>query len=265
MSSDKNCIFLHHLSTGDNFTVFPAICELYTKYKSFHIFVLNRNKLTIKQLFEPFNNIVLHELEENYNSCHATQTHIKELQKSLDNCEIIVAGFYRQYPFKTAKLPFYREFYFMIDLNYDNIRNKYKKINRNLEQERKFYNKVISRYGENYIFTHDHRHVKYRHYDPRANINISSKSNLPIFHVNINIYNPENKYYNLWSEDLISNNIMDYGILLENAKEIYIVDSSFSCLCCYLDLSKVEKKVIKNTSGIDIRDYDQSYKEWIII
>ena len=52
-------------------------------------------------------------------------------------------------------------------------------------------------------------------------------------------------------------------MIIENATEIHITDSAFSCLCPYLDLSKVIKKVIY--TGYDCVNYHNSFKDWIII
>ena len=42
----------------------------------------------------------------------------------------------------------------------------------------------------------------------------------------------------------ISNVILDYGYIMENAEEIHILDSAFYCLSNYLDLSNVKKKIV---------------------
>ena len=52
-------------------------------------------------------------------------------------------------------------------------------------------------------------------------------------------------------------------MIIENATEIHITDSAFSCLCPYLDLSKVEKKCIY--TKYDYVNYHNSFKDWIIL
>ena len=63
----KNCIFLFHLNTGDNFTMYGAVRHLQQIYENVLIFCLYRNRHTIKQLYEKFNNIHIHVIQnKNY-------------------------------------------------------------------------------------------------------------------------------------------------------------------------------------------------------
>jgi hypothetical protein len=265
----RNCIFLSHISTGDNFTVYPIICEIHQKYENFHIFTLYRNRKFIKQLFENHDNIIIHELDENHNFYHPPENQVLDLIKKIPNCDLIVTGFYNYLGFPQRKhniLPFYREFYDMVNLDYDKLKNEHRKINRNFMKELELYNRLIERYGKDYIFVHDHRHIDYKHYGARPDVKVRSELDIPIFHPNINFYikDRENKYYKNWDKNLISDNIMDYGMIIENAKEIYITDSSFCCLCTHLNLKNVSKKEIFVPSGINIRDYDQTFNDWLI-
>ena len=132
-----------------------------------------------------------------------------------------------------------------------------------------FLDKIISIYGEKYIFIHDHRHIKYDQYtNYRPDVtNLINDNKFPVFHPNFNYYSfdKKHKYYNLWSKELIRYNLLDYGLILENAEEISIIDSSFSNLCPYLDLSKVKYKQLK--TYIDYLDYHPmgDYDTWKII
>lgn len=65
---------------------------------------------------------------------------------------------------------------------------------------------------------------------------------IPILDINKNHYEPGHKFYEV--AQLVVNQPMPYyKQLIENAKEIYCIESSFYCLASHLDLSKVEKKV----------------------
>jgi hypothetical protein len=263
MSSD--CIFLSHISTGDNFTVYPIVCQLSEQYKTVHIFTLFRNRFTMKQMYENFSNILIHECSKEYNYCLAKKTDVFDLiQKLGSSVKVIVAGFYDflGYNQKHHHMPFYREFYLQVEMNYDELRKKHNKIYRNLERETEFYEMVVKKYGTSYIFVHDHRHIDYNHYSPRKNVTVSTDLDIPIFHPNINYYSNDknHKYYNLWSVDLIRENIFDYGMVIEKASEIYITDSSFCCLCCYLSIPEYTPKTIYVPSGVDIKDYYDIYK-----
>jgi hypothetical protein len=68
----------------------------------------------------------------------------------------------------------------------------------------------------------------------------------------------------LWDKDLITNNILDFCMILEKATQINIIDSSFVHLCTYLDLSKVkEKKIVKPNWRATMVDLDNSFSTWI--
>lgn len=111
-------------------------------------------------------------------------------------------------------IPFWEMFYIDLGLDY-NIRWKYT-INRDIVREKIFYDKVIK--NKKYIFFHDNERGQIK--KPTGNV-----------------FNPN-------KNDIISNVIMDYGYIIENADEIHILDSAFYCLCNYLDLTKVNQKIV---------------------
>ena len=255
----ENCICLIHLSTGDNFTMYAMIIHYSFIYKNVHIFCLHRNINTITQMYKKYNNIFIHLIEDkDYNGCMVYQNDIDKLKTKLTNFDIISTGMHNN-NFDYSQT-FWRCFYKQANLDYE-IRYKYRDIYRNYEKEGEFYNKIINKYGNKYIFVNDHRHVSYKHIGPRPDIKINNE--FPILHSNINYYNENEKYFNLWEIDFVKNNLFDYCMIIENATEIHITDSAFSCLCPYLDLSKVIKKVIY--TGYDCVNYHNSFKDWIII
>lgn len=156
-------------------------------------------------------------------------------------------------------------FYKQCGLDY-NIRyeKKYRIINRNYERETILYKKVVEKYGDKYIFVHDHRILDTLFRSNRPNV-IVPKIDIPIFHPNCNYYeavDKNNKYIDLWY-NFISDNLLDYCMIIEKAYAIHISDSSFSCICPYLNLSYIKNKTIY--SNLDVIDYDNSFTEWNII
>ena len=73
---------------------------------------------------------------------------------------------------------------------------------RNYVDEKKLFKKLVGK-NKNYIFIHD---------DPKRNINIDTAKIQNNFHI---IKNNE------------KNLIFDYGLIIENAKEIHLIESSF--------------------------------------
>jgi hypothetical protein len=260
---EKNCIIIFHLSTGDNFTCYAFILSMYDKYENIHIFSLYRNKEFIKQLYENHPKIIIHVLDQNYNSHIVPLINIHKLQQSLDTSYIIETGTIYKSWNDINEQHFWRKFYIQANVDY-NSRYFYNNINRNIKIENDNYNNLISIYGNKYIFVHDHRNIFYDHYNKRRNVLI--KSELPIFHPNINYYesiDDNNNNYNLWNKNLYKTNLLDYCKIIENAEEIHISDSAFSCLCPYLNLSKVNNKCIY--TNFNIINYHESFKNWKII
>jgi hypothetical protein len=257
----ENCILLFHLSTGDNFTMYAMVLHYSFIYKNVHIFCLHRNSKTIKQMYNKYNNIIIHVIQdEKYNGCIVPKNNICEIKNKLINADIISTGMNNDNWNLNPSSNFWRYFYKQGNLDYE-IRYKYMDIYRNYEKEKELYNKLVNKYGDKYIFINDHRHVSYNHNYKRPNVKINHE--LPIFHANINYYNENEKKFDLWEIDFLKNNLFDYCMIIENATEIHITDSSFSCLCPYLNLSKVIKKCIY--SGHDYVNYHDSFKDWTIL
>ena len=63
-----------------------------------------------------------------------------------------------------------------------------------------------------------------------------------ILDINQDNYEVNHKYHNI-AGLVVNQPMLFYKDLIENAKEIHCIESSFYCFCSHLDLSKVEKKV----------------------
>lgn len=251
----KECFMLFHLNTGDNFIVYGMVRYFATVYDVVHIFCLPRNIETVTQMYEPYSNIKIHQTVE-FTHCNVPDS---DLNNAVSNCtneyDIIRSGGHSRIPMERA---FWRSFYFQVGLPY-HVRYLYNTMNRHLDREKALYDKIVKLYGTKYIFVHDHRHIKDFHLNARPSINLQGKE-LPIFHPNTNYSNDDK-----WTPDLLSNNIFDYGMTMENATELYLTDSAFACLACYIDVSKVSKKVVYTHLQLDMIDMHKSFAQnWII-
>jgi hypothetical protein len=262
INTKENCMIIFHLGTGDNFTMYALVMYYQKIYENVYIFCLYRNRFTVKQLYEKFDNIHVIILDPGYNVFRVPDEIISTYKNKINDCDLILTGISNPY-WPPKNQPFWRAFYTDINIPYE-IRYQYNDISRNNNHEIKLYNDVIGRYGSNYIFVHDHRSANYKHYDPRKNVEIDKNGELPIFHPNFNYYedNINHKFYDLWDNKLLSDNLLDYCLLIENAKEIHITDSSFSCLCPYLNLDKIKIKCIY--TNLDMVDYHKNFKNWIL-
>lgn len=149
-----------------------------------------------------------------------------------------------------------KNYYTKANLDY-NFKYNYEKINRNVIFENKFYEKIMKKYNNNYIFIDDTTKFNYK--------KINIYNTIPIYHPKINYYN-DNKYssfYDYWNGES-SDNILDYCKILENAYEIHLAYNEFFCLANFLNLSNVKNKYIY-TDIVNIKDYYENIKDWKII
>jgi hypothetical protein len=268
--SNKVCIFTFHISTGDNFTMYASVYHFAQKYKNLTIYTLYRNRHTIKQLYNKLSNVkVIVIQEQDYNDCivpveyiNKSYEYYKHKNYNANNIDIIKCG--SNAPNFSGHL-FWRVFYKQIGLDY-NIRYKrrYNIISRNYKREHELYDKVVKKYGYKYIFVHDHRFLNTIFRNARPNV-IAPDINIPIFHPNCNYYeeiDKNNKFANLWY-NFISNNLLDYCMVIEKAYAIHISDSSFSCICPYLNLSHIKNKTIY--TNFDVVNYHTCFNMWKIV
>ena len=89
-------------------------------------------------------------------------------------------------------------------------------------------------------------------------------NNTCIYHPNINIYqdDPSHPFYHIWNGQ---DNLINYATIIENASELYLIDSSFFCLAINLNL-KAHTRVVY---ALPEWDYSQIFKpgerdKWII-
>jgi hypothetical protein len=263
--SKSKGIILPHLTTGDNFTIYALVLELSKRYEELHLFSLKRNEKTLNQMFFPYSNVKIRVIEEpQYNSPFVSEEILLKYYSNYQEFDIIGLGSHN----KGENVWFWRDFYLQTGLDYQlRYKEEYSKMYRDEIKENELYTKMKERYGDKYIFIHDHRNYKYQHFYPRKEVHI--ESDLPIFHPNYNYYEkePEHPFYSLWSSDFYVDNLFDYGMIMENASEIYINDSTFSCLAVYLNLENINKKILctKDYNQTLFEDYHSSFKNWIIL
>lgn len=259
---NKNCICLFHLSTGDNFTMYAAVRHFQKLYMNVYIFCLHRNRHTVIQLYQPYANVHILIIDETYNYYLAPSNLINQCKSQIKNCVVVASGYYD--PAFDGSNGFWERFYTQMHLPY-RIRYEYEDIHRNNERELRLYNSIIGMYGKNYIFLHDHRNIAYKHYNIRSSVHVESE--LPVFHPNVNYYseleNETNPHHALWSSEFMSDNLLDYCTLIENATEIHVRDSAFSCLMPFLNLNNVKRKCIYTI--FSITDYHDKFKNWEIL
>jgi len=256
----ENCIIIGHLALGDQFIINGIIRYYSNIYNNVYIVSKKKYVKSIESIYNDNINIKIISVDTDNNILDYNHSIFKEKY----NYDIIKIGLHNNnwYVNKSSliidNLPynFYKTFYEQLNLDYYEIRKRYEKINRNVTEEELFYKKTMKNYNDKYIFIHDNL-------DNTIQNNIFKEIEYPIFHPNKNYYE-NNPYLNhLWNNS-ISNNILDYCKILENAEEIHVIFSSFLNLCMFLDLSKVKNKYLY-TSLIYLKEFDENMKEWNIV
>jgi hypothetical protein len=250
------------MGLGDMFTMNGATRKLLEKYKKIIVVCKKEYVKTVRQMYSdeprisvyPLNNIgCLADLNDPIYDQHHRYTYK-------------FTGYYDKKLFDKLSGYFFEKFYLQLGFHYKD-KVKYEKLIRNHDLENKIYNQFKQCYGQKYIFTHDHRGY-IPHYNPRTLVHIP-KNAIPIFHPNINYYVPNESYYDLWEikwNRQIYDNILHYCKIIENAEEIHVRDSCFSCLCHFLDLSKVKKKVLYTNLTRDLMiKYSDKFTEWTFV
>jgi hypothetical protein len=260
---NEKCLIVGHLGLGDLFIINGLVRYFSEKYKKTFILCKNNNLNSVINMFS--DNKSIYPISINTNLHIIPDNHyIYNLYN--DEYDIIKIGIHNNnwYIFKSnfnidnLPLSFYKTFYEQLNIEY-NLRYKYEKINRNYLNEIKFYKNVMKNYlntNNKYIFIHNK--------DDKL-LSINTIENIPIFDPNLNYYkdNKKSEYFEYWN-GIISNNIIEYSIILENSYEIHLQFSSFFNLCMFLDLSKVNKKYLY-TNISNIKDFHLKMNDWNII
>lgn len=251
----KNIYIHQHSRLGDMILCNGLIRILSKKYKNKVINIFCRSKLInlIQYMYRDNKRIKLIPLEENFKltnvkliNCYEKKFIHDFFQKNkIKKEQCITIGFEnyqktkdlnpdkkRPWPcdivfYKQFNIPFYKRF----------TETFWK---RNKQNEKKLYNKLIKK-DEKFIFIHD---------DPKNNLHLSNK-----FLINKNIKIVRND---------INENIFDYGLILEKATEIHIMESSIRQIIEVLNIKTKKLFLYKGRGGEhDINLYNDKLNKFI--
>lgn len=227
----KNYIY-HHLGLGDSIVCNGLVRHFCEKLGSASIFAKNHNYETLKFMYRDNSNIEVICINGSDLQVHQYLNSIQE------KYNIILVGFdslFNNPNNKTFDVLFYEN----SNVNF-NARWDYFKIERDLEKEKTFFDTFDVKEKE-YVFIHD---------DERYKIDLSKiRNDLKIIKPNISL----------------TNNMFDYCYLIENAKEVHTIESSFQFMIDSMSLNEenyahryprplteIEKPVYKTVKSIII-------------
>lgn len=241
-----NIYIYQHLGLGDiiaNNGLIRYLIKINSKAKYFFIFCKEKYIESIKFMYRDQKRIKLISISNNPKD---EEKEINRYLKKIDiNDEIIKIG-HNFYKCTNSLNPDHKDnpwhcsvnFYKQFGLPYE-YRFKKTYWKRNYINEKKLFNELVGK-NKNYIFIHD---------DKDRNLEINKSKFNKNFHLVLN----DNK-----------NLIFDYGLIIENAKEIHIIESSIRQLCETLNIKTKKLFIYKdNRPDYSISLYNKKKKKWV--
>ena len=221
----KKIFFAPHLGLGDHFTCNGMTREIYKDAKIMIMPVKEHNLKVIRRMFSDLTN--LHLIPVVGSLDYSDTQHMNDVLALMNfysqrGYEIKAVGEFNRSTFVRDKRKYDEIFYNQVSVPFEKRWSSFY-YQRNEELENKLFQECFNLEEGNYIFLHD---------DPDRGRVI----NRDILPKDIKIITPHQKF---WDAD-----ILDYRYVLENAKEIHCVNSSFADLMDSFDLSKVNRLCI---------------------
>lgn len=239
--------FLCHNGLGDIFTMIGAINFLLNYFEEIYFLCKNNLEENVKLLFQ--NKPIIIILYEQYNEHNDTKRILNNVYNSDNSINIFVSGFCHKKRIKSninhpellnyqltdnkyiVKYEHIISFYEDIGLN-NNIYVDYFDIESS--ELSKYYFNMIKDYD--IIFIHTQSSGRKINLNTIINEYINDDKKI-IICANENIY-PNNHYFYEIANQFINLKIIYYIDIIKNAREIYCIDSCFSCIVLPLDIGK---------------------------
>lgn len=189
---NMDIILYHHLGLGDHFICNALVVEVSKHYNNVHLVCWARNLPTVQHLYSDFPNITIHGIDTEPQDVIA-------LSNSL-GLPVIAVGF-EHCDLKDFESSFYRQLGLDPDIQYTGFC-----VPRDLDRSYQMYNEWCAKNGPAYIFVHDTSSVE--------KYNLIINSDLPRYTV----------------EKTQTRDLIDYVIMLCEAKEVHVINSSIAAL-----------------------------------
>ena len=223
----KKCFFFGHQGLGDHFWMNGAIRYLSTCFDETVVVFKRKNETAVKKMYSDDSSISLFLIDDDIQLYPFTQK--KYLIEDQDY-KVFSCGYHKENP---LIYEFPHSFYDDLLLSHQ-IRTDYFYVPTYKESTDLL--EKVQKISKEYILLHQNSSHK--------SVDIFSllSTDLPILDINKNNYSEDHKFYEVASL-VVNQPMLCYKELIENAKEIHCLESSFYCFASHLDLSRVSKKV----------------------
>jgi hypothetical protein len=227
----KKAFFYGHLGLGDMFWLCGAVRYLSTCYDEVVIVVKERNAYNVQMMYGDDPTIKFYVIEDDY-ILHPFQQYKKSLMEK-EGYVVYACGYHSENP-KIYEFPYC--FYDDLKLSRDVMKQYF--FVPNYSEALDLFMEVV-KVNPSYILIHQQSSAK--RMPIWEKLAMQEPTSL-LLDINENHYPEGHPYYEI-SQKVVSKPLLFYKILLEHAKEIHLLESSFYCFATHLDLSKVETKI----------------------
>ena len=223
----KRAFIYTHLGLGDHFWMNGSIRYLSTCYDTVYVVCKEANVKVVKEMYADDPSIMLYIINDD--SVLYPFTSKKHFIED-EGLTVYSCGYHADNP---TIYEFPHSFYDDMSLK-RSIRTEYFYVPTSQESIDLY--SAVQALTNTYILIHQQSSQK--------TIDIFNKlsTDLPILDINKNNYPLDHKFYSV-ANLVVNKPMLTYKTLIESAKEIHCLESSFYCFASHLDLSKVEKKI----------------------
>lgn len=220
--------FYGHLGLGDMFWMNGAVRYLATAYDEVVVVCKKNNETAVRMMYSDNHCIKLFVVDDDIYPFQPKANYLREQGYDVYSC-----GFHTENP-RLYEFPF--SFYDDVKMPRD-YRNYFFYVPE-FDESKQLLEKVQA-VSKDYILIHQQSSQKT--IDVFSSLN-NMYSNIPILDINKNNYTVGHKFYDV-AQLVVNQPMLYYKNLIEHAKQIYCLESSFYCFASHLDVSNVEKKV----------------------
>ncbi len=207
-------LIYHHLGLGDHFMCHGIVREYCKKYDKVGLFCLPHNFSSVSFMYKDLKNLEIIKGDDNFAREYIKNNQNKNNEEKYDEVKII--GFENLN--RLSQISLERQFYKIAGVDIEKKWSSFY-VERDYKKEEELYKKIID--DENYVFIHE---------DNTRNFSIEKNK-------------IDKKYKLITADKKMSDNVFDYCTIIERAKEIHVIDSSFMFLIDCLPYENKNQKL----------------------